>query len=131
MPQRRKMNSSTIMPCKIQLPWMPFFLAIGIFFFRQSSPTRHRLRFTPPTWRGCSHFFKIQNDCKRCSLVYLDGLGHFLFGFWAAWKIAPPPFGKKKFKKRKKCQYFILHMYKHLHTLSIYSKAERKYWYLD
>ena len=31
--------------------------------------------------------FFHQNDRKGCSLDYLDGLGHFLFGFWATEKI--------------------------------------------
>ena len=33
------------------------------------------------------YFFYRQIDRKKgCSLKYLDGFGHFLFGFWAAGK---------------------------------------------
>ena len=31
--------------------------------------------------RGTPIFFHL-NDHKGCTLDYLDGLGHFLFGFW-------------------------------------------------
>ena len=42
-------------------------------------PTNTPLKGVPPI---CFH----QNDRKGCTLDYLDGLGHFLFGFGATGK---------------------------------------------
>ena len=45
------------------------------------------LPYSPPPHprRGYPDFFH-QNDRKGCTLDYLDGLGHFLFGFGATGK---------------------------------------------
>ena len=36
-----------------------------------------------PTWKVYPRFFFHQNDCKWCTLDYLDSLGAFLLGFMA------------------------------------------------
>ena len=49
-------------------------------------PSRHIWWLTLPYLKGVPPFFFLQNDRKGCRLDYLDGFGHFLFGFGAAWK---------------------------------------------
>ena len=58
----------------------------------------------PTPTEGGNPFFFCQNDRKGCSLDYLDGLSHFLFGFGAAGKILEGMvttfFGKTRVKSK-------------------------------
>ena len=60
-------------------------------FFKQPPPYPPSLMAQPTPPEVGTHKCFCQNGRKGCSLDYLDGYGHFLFGFGVAGKNNQPP----------------------------------------